>query len=59
MKYHIQIEMENDAFACDQEAEITRILKGLIKNINIYGRVNNWPLYDINGNRVGMAEVIK
>ena len=50
----IEIETGNDAFACNETAELARILRvaaGRIENGNMEFR-----LHDYNGNRVGYCE---
>jgi hypothetical protein len=64
MKYSIQIDCDNAAFEEDAYAEIARILKDEIESLEnrIDRRLSTrWsnPLFDVNGNRVGIAKVAK
>lgn len=52
MKLRIEIDMDNAAFEDDPQPEVCRILREYIKA----GRLEK-VLMDVNGNRVGRAEV--
>lgn len=54
MRLLININMDNAAF--DEDAEIPRILAELVKKFDI--QLKDYPLYDINGNKVGEAEFV-
>lgn len=50
-KLVITLELDNDAFQEDKEAEVRRILKD-------FPLLNGWKLRDINGNAVGQIEIV-
>ena len=55
---HLTIETRNSAFVPDDEGEIVRILRDLADKIECNGMPhynNTMSLYDINGNKVGVA----
>ena len=72
MKLKIEITMDNAAFdssddhdqntdRIDRAPETARILRRLAERIihdGIPGRVESWGLVDLNGNKVGEAELI-
>lgn len=54
MKIHIRT--TNDAFQPEKGPELARILRELASRVERDGqpaRREEWPVYDINGNRVG------
>ena len=56
MNISIQFNTGNDAFAVDFDGEIERILKescDLIKSLHALTCATDFPIYDVNGNRVG------
>lgn len=57
MKLTIEIKMDNDAFSGDGQAhyEAARILSEAAQKIE--SGAWDFPLFDINGNKVGKAEV--
>lgn len=59
MKLRIEIDLENEAFS-GRHRETVRILAELVRSLPTYIHVGqDWPLRDLNGNRVGTAEVIE
>jgi hypothetical protein len=59
MKYRIAINMDNAAFAPPAGYELARILRDLANRVDhAYQIAESQPLYDINGNHVGQAEMI-
>ena len=57
MKFHLEVSCSNSAFDPDPLPEITRFLKEVIYMITA-DHSFSYPLYDINGNRVGFADLI-
>lgn len=55
---HLSLDGEGEAFAHDANArdELARILRGLAKRI-LDGGAGHLALHDVNGNRVGIANV--
>lgn len=59
MKCRITINMDNAAFAPPAGDELARILRDLANRVDhAYPMAGAQPLYDINGNHVGQAEMI-
>lgn len=54
MSFKIEIETGNSAFESDKKAEVARILQTAIDKLN--NGQDSFPLYDLNGNKVGSAE---
>ena len=60
MKFIVEIECENAAFVGDRSLEIQRILQTVIENLEYGADIDyNYPLHDINGNKVGKAEMLE
>jgi len=61
MFYKIEINLDNAAFGDEPEAEVCRILEGLVEGIKESGHLCGVPipLRDFNGNVVGWAKVTK
>jgi hypothetical protein len=51
----VRIEVDNAAFDEDPHLEVARILRELAIRYEREGRERNVTLYDVNGNRVGLA----
>ena len=58
MELVIKIRCDNAAFEGDVSYEVARILRCYVDRIMISGELER-PLMDVNGNRVGQAEVTK
>jgi hypothetical protein len=65
MIFKLEIEMDNAAFVDENgdvsySAELAKILRSLADNVETHATVDfSANLYDINGNKVGIAEVIE
>lgn len=57
MIYTIQIDLSNDAFQQDPDAEIARILRAHATLITWESHEGQHVLRDVNGNTVGIAEL--
>ena len=59
MKLTIEIEMDNAAFEDGNGTEAARILTRLAEKLADRGSVeyDDWTLFDVNGNVVGLAKV--
>tara|TARA_R100001509_G_scaffold157646_1_gene121972 strand:+ start:662 stop:844 length:183 start_codon:yes stop_codon:yes gene_type:complete len=54
MKFKCEIETENDAFAHDPHAELSKIIKTIQKDINDFVYIERTKiLRDTNGNKIG------
>jgi len=58
LKLMIEIELSNHAFAEDSKSEVVRILKEYCDNVE-GSNLDRRRLRDINGNTVGLAEVVE
>ena len=59
MKFKLEIDMDNDAFAEDPNQELGRILTELAENTQFQARMIPYDhrVMDINGNTVGRATI--
>ena len=56
MRCTIRINCDNAAFAEDPTMEVARILRELADRLTHASPDDDYPLHDLNGNRVGSAE---
>ena len=56
MKFTVEIECDNAAFAFDPHAEVARLLARLAEAIETTESMAH-PIFDTNGNRVGRSTV--
>jgi hypothetical protein len=56
----LNIETENDAFQGNEAEEVARILETLAARLRSEGSLPSgiWPLFDLNGNRVGLFALV-
>jgi hypothetical protein len=54
--FELYITTDNDAFTEDADTEVARILRNLADHIDSKPNEFEYPLHDVNGNRVGKAE---
>jgi hypothetical protein len=57
MKFTLEIDCDNSAFEPIPEAEVASLLRKLADQIE--HEPPPWPIFDINGNRVGTARFIE
>lgn len=57
MRFKLNIECDNDAFADDPAVELARILHKAAEKVlvQVDQTPGNFPLFDANGNKVGQA----
>lgn len=56
MQFDLSIDCDNEAFTDDPTAEVARILRNLADRLTGASPDEDYPLRDVNGNRVGKAE---
>ena len=56
MEFSLRITCDNAAFGGDPNAEVARILRALADRLEGASPDEDYPLRDVNGNRVGRAD---
>jgi hypothetical protein len=54
--FRVEVNTENAAFDDHPEMELARILRDLADRVQLNGLQGSYPIFDVNGNRIGYAK---